>query len=134
MPELPEVQTIVTALRQACQGAVIREVIVDRPDIVRGGASQMMPSSLHQRIENVGRQGKRIVIDLAMGGRLVFHLGMSGRLTLESPTVPLMGHTHLRIRFEGLARELRFRDPRRFGGVWFFRDRLHEGSGALSVL
>jgi len=32
---------------------------------------------------------------------------------------PLATHTHLRLTFRGVAQELRFRDPRRFGGVWF---------------
>jgi len=45
---------------------------------------------------------------------------MTGRLTVESVTAEVLPHTHLRIRVGDGTRELRFRDPRRFGGVWCF--------------
>ena len=43
---------------------------------------------------------------------------MSGRLTLQQDNEPVEKHTHLRIRLRNTDHELRFRDPRRFGGVW----------------
>lgn len=120
MPELPEVQTIVTGLARRCRGAVIRRVIVNRPDFVRYGGAQLIERLLGARIVDIVREGKRIVLQLEGAARLVFHLGMSGRLTLESEEAAIQGHTHFQVRFEGQMQELRFRDPRRFGGVWFF--------------
>ena len=66
------------------------------------------------------RLGKRILIRIEGGGLLVVHLGMTGRLLLEPVDLAPAIHTHVRMTFEGLSEELRFRDPRRFGGLWYF--------------
>jgi formamidopyrimidine-DNA glycosylase len=71
-----------------------------------------------RRVRRVRRRAKRLVIDLNSGAELVFHLGMSGQLTIRPVGRPLEPHTHVRIAIKGTKRELRFRDPRRFGGVW----------------
>jgi formamidopyrimidine-DNA glycosylase len=68
---------------------------------------------------NVGRQGKRVVLNFDDGASLVVALGMTGRLTVVSAREPLLSHTHLRVTVVGTGEELRFRDPRRFGGLWF---------------
>ncbi|MFQ5495967.1 MAG: bifunctional DNA-formamidopyrimidine glycosylase/DNA-(apurinic or apyrimidinic site) lyase, partial [Phycisphaerae bacterium] len=73
----------------------------------------------------VRRRAKRVIVELSGRVELIFHLGMSGRLTLENTARPVEPHTHVRIvvraarqRNGRTSRELRFRDPRRFGGVW----------------
>lgn len=45
---------------------------------------------------------------------LVVHLGMSGRFTLAPRGEPVLPHVHVRFELDD-GRELRFRDPRRFG-------------------
>lgn len=65
----------------------------------------------------IDRRGKKIVFTLDDGNRFYIHLGMSGRLTTEDKQSDLRPHTHLLIDIGG--RELRFVDPRRFGGVWW---------------
>jgi formamidopyrimidine-DNA glycosylase len=76
-----------------------------------------------RRAAGISRRGKRIVIALDDRNRLYIHLGMSGRLTLEAASVPVARHTHLVIDLLGnetrSARQLRFCDPRRFGGIWW---------------
>lgn len=79
-----------------------------------------MKAALPERtVLGVTRQGKRIIIDLRPPARLVIHLGMTGRLVFRRSEEPSEKHTHLRLRFVKHAWELRFIDPRRFGGVWF---------------
>jgi formamidopyrimidine-DNA glycosylase len=46
--------------------------------------------------------------------RLVVHLGMTGQLRLVDPIAPLEKHTHA-VFFLDDGRQLRYRDPRRFG-------------------
>jgi formamidopyrimidine-DNA glycosylase len=46
---------------------------------------------------------------------LVIRLGMTGQVTVQPSTAALEPHTHVRMRFEGEEKELRFRDVRRFG-------------------
>lgn len=121
MPELPEVETIVRRLDQRLRGAVVNRVDVLRADIVRvrDGLSRLRNDLPGARIVGVTRRAKRILIDVSPHV-LAFHLGMSGRLTLCEPGEPLAPHTHVRVRFHDPLPELRFRDPRRFGGVWCY--------------
>ncbi|MEK6676225.1 MAG: bifunctional DNA-formamidopyrimidine glycosylase/DNA-(apurinic or apyrimidinic site) lyase [Planctomycetota bacterium] len=128
MPELPEVETIARELSSRMLGLSIHRVWLSRRDIVRAGIESLETESSGKRVIAIARRGKRIEIDLEPEGRLVFHLGMSGRITMCDPAQPLETHTHLRIGFGDGQRELRFRDPRRFGGVWFSTDKM-DGPG-----
>lgn len=133
MPELPEVETIVRDLARPLTGATIDRFDLRRHDVLRAGADRLQ-SLAGRRIAAVTRQGKRIVIETTSGDsadatrkntardtmQIVIHLGMSGRLSLSPTAAPLKPHTHLRVSLGGREDELRFRDPRRFGGVWLF--------------
>src|SRR2546425_753782 len=66
------------------------------------------------RVESLTRRGKYIVIQLAGGVLLVVHLGMTGQLRLVDPVTPLEKHTHVVFTLDD-GRQLRYRDPRRFG-------------------
>ncbi len=121
MPELPEVETIAAQLRPTLEGAVVRQVLLHRRDILRTGATDPDRLLRNRTITRIGREGKRILLTFDSAARCVIHLGMSGRLTMEPSEAPLPPHTHLVLRFRGLERELRFRDPRRFGGVWLLK-------------
>ena len=131
MPELPEVQTIVTELNRAITGRKIREVRVNRADFIRTESPDFTRRLLGRTVGAVEREGKRILMELANGVTCVFHLGMSGNIALQRPTASLLPHTHLQIRFRGVDRELRFRDPRRFGGIWLIDD---DREGSLAPL
>ncbi len=120
MPELPEVETIIRGLRPAAEGATIERVVVHRADVVRVGRAVMSRSLAGRTIESLGREGKRILFHMSGGATLVIHLGMSGRLTLEPRNASLVKHTHVRIQLAREPQEIRFRDPRRFGGLWYF--------------
>lgn len=121
MPELPEVETVRRSLKPHLLGRRITRAFLRRPDILRGDAS---PAALlsRDRIERLERHGKQLALIGASGRVLVVHLGMSGQLLLSrhpSPD-PEPSHTHaawsLATDHRPPAR-LRFRDPRRFGGL-----------------
>ncbi len=134
MPELPEVETIVRDLAGPLTGATIDRFDLRRRDVLRAGADRL-PSLHGARITSVAREGKRIVIatDAGRGAndttRIVVHLGMSGRLSMAPAAARLEPHTHLIVSLRGRVAELRFRDPRRFGGIWLFGT--GEGTGQL---
>ena len=133
MPELPEVQTVVSQLAAALPGATVASVRLHRPDVVHAGRAWLTRHVAGHAITAISRVGKRIILHVA-GGEIVIHLGMSGRLTMEQGDAPLALHTHLCIRLVDRSDELRFRDPRRFGGVWC-RASKSEGNGEfLSTL
>ena len=129
MPELPEVETIVTDLRPHLIGRTIVRCELAFPTIVRHPEpEQFVDGVVGQRIEAVDRRGKYILIHFALpappappphewgGVLLVVHLGMTGQLRLVDPllVVSLEKHTHA-VFFLDDGRELRYRDPRRFG-------------------
>jgi len=118
MPELPEAETIARRLDRELSGRTLGEVHLNRPDVVHGNPTPLCELLPNRRVRRVRRRAKRIVFELSRDQGLVFHLGMSGRLTITEVDEPIEDHTHLRIRIKGVGRELRFRDPRRFGGVW----------------
>jgi formamidopyrimidine-DNA glycosylase len=105
MPELPEVQTVVNTLGPVVVGRVILRLDLRRADVLVPQELNLAAKLVGRTITSVARRGKRIVI------------GMTGRLTMEAVTAPLLPHTHLIVGFE--TSEMRFRDPRRFGGIWW---------------
>jgi formamidopyrimidine-DNA glycosylase len=114
------VQTVVSQVAPLLCGAVVGSVVVHKAEVVRQGLRAMKAHLAGRTVRRIDRQGKWIIFRLAPSGEMVVHLGMTGRLTIEPATAPVAPHTHVRFRFVGWLEELRFRDPRRFGGIWFF--------------
>jgi formamidopyrimidine-DNA glycosylase len=117
MPELPEVETVVRTLRPRVAGARIENVPKIRQDMVRPTGVDLAGRLIGHSIASVIRRGKKIVFRLETGEQFYVHLGMSGRLSLEAPGSALRSHTHLIV--ETSAGEMRFVDPRRFGGIFW---------------
>lgn len=117
MPELPEVQTVVNTLLPRLRGAVIAAVCVRRSDVISPAGFDFEKALAARRIAQIARRGKRIIFQLDSGERFFIHLGMTGRLTLQAADAPLAPHTHVTIDAGGV--QVRFTDPRRFGGIWW---------------
>lgn len=134
MPELPEVETIVRDLRPELVGRVLTRADVIRSSVLkfpdpggfRAGAEGF-------QFRSVRRLGKFIHLGLSSGDDVVVHLGMSGSLTLRLPQEPLLPHTHLLLDLDD-GRQLRYRDPRRFGRILLGRRRELQRLGALPKL
>ncbi|HEX3358977.1 MAG TPA: bifunctional DNA-formamidopyrimidine glycosylase/DNA-(apurinic or apyrimidinic site) lyase, partial [Tepidisphaeraceae bacterium] len=102
-------------------------VQLHRTDIVSPAGFDLVTHLTNHTIQNIERRGKRIVFTLEDENRFYIHLGMSGRLTVESPAAAVVKHTHLILELTTAKpngrMQLRFRDPRRFGGVfWLGKD------------
>lgn len=120
MPELPEVQTVVSTLRPRVAGARVVGVRLNRTDIVTPTGVDLIQLVSGRTIVSVDRRAKRIVFSLDDGNRFYIHLGMTGQLTVEPAGAEVRTHTHLIVDLEARsAVQLRFRDPRRFGGVFW---------------
>ena len=119
MPELPEVETIVADLRPHLVGRRIVRCELHFPTIVRHPEPEsFVDSVVGLRIEALRRRGKYILAGLEGGALLVVHLGMSGQLRLVDPETPVAPHTHATFDLDD-GRQLRYRDPRRFGRLLF---------------
>ncbi|HSU66985.1 MAG TPA: bifunctional DNA-formamidopyrimidine glycosylase/DNA-(apurinic or apyrimidinic site) lyase [Tepidisphaeraceae bacterium] len=121
MPELPEVQTVVDTLRPKLLGRKITRVVLNRQDIVTPSDVDLAARLAGRTISDISRRGKRIIFTLDTGERFYIHLGMSGRLGIEKSSELQARHTHL-LMSVGPGTEVRFVDPRRFGGVWWVGD------------
>ena len=121
MPELPEVQTVVSTLAPQVTGARVRRVQLNRTDIVSPMGMDLAGMLEGRTITAVDRRAKRIVFTIDGCDRFYIHLGMSGQLTLAVPGTEVKSHSHLIVTLEAVGKsvELRFRDPRRFGGVFW---------------
>lgn len=117
MPELPEVETIRYSLMENV-GAVIKEFEFRRTDIIK--VQDYQPSLLAgQRIRDIRRRGKYLILDLEPGYTLVIHLGMSGRFYMQEEEKEIsIPHVHMIIYLDN-GYKLVFMDARRFGGVRF---------------
>jgi formamidopyrimidine-DNA glycosylase len=122
LPELPEVESVRRGLVRARLHAPVVEIWRSRKPLRIGETwrRENLRILSHARPIRVRRRGKYIVWQFespdAQALGLVVHLGMSGRLTLASSGSRRVEHTHLVLRFAD-DREVRFVDPRRFGGL-----------------
>lgn len=119
MPELPEVQTVVDTLRPRVVGKKIYGVVHARGEMIHPPGFDLCKNIRRRTVSSITRRGKRIVFELVDGNRFYIHLGMSGRMSVESSDAPIEKHTHLIIRLTKTGEQIRFRDPRRFGGIFW---------------
>ena len=139
MPELPEVETVKTGLANAWIGRTIDRVILRRDNLRYPFPEDFANRLAGQKIVDIRRRAKYMLIDT--DGDLVFlsHLGMSGKYTIFSAeqvaeydlSMPdnqsAFGartgfegrHDHMEIRFTDGSISV-YTDPRRFGIVKLF--------------
>jgi formamidopyrimidine-DNA glycosylase len=137
VPELPEVETVVSGLRPQLTGRRIESVELTLERMVRYPQPKEFVRQLRGlRIGGVQRRGKYIIMPLIRGRgvapregrfsanrafetfrddtRFVVHLGMTGHLRVWERRDPIPKHTHLRLLLDD-TRELRYDDQRQFG-------------------
>lgn len=85
MPELPEVETVRTALEPAMNGRQFARVQQRRADLRFPFPDGFVDRLEGQRISSVRRRAKYLLVDLSGGETLIVHLGMSGRMTVTPP-------------------------------------------------
>lgn len=94
MPELPEVETVVGALRRSIIGKKIKSVVILWPKLARPNAEVLIKKTKNQKVINVRRRAKLIIIGLSSGDFLVVHLKMTGQLIYQSVVGKLSGGGH----------------------------------------
>nr|WP_172303246.1 bifunctional DNA-formamidopyrimidine glycosylase/DNA-(apurinic or apyrimidinic site) lyase [Pseudenhygromyxa sp. WMMC2535] len=124
MPELPEVESVRRGLVRARLREPVREIWRSEHQLRTGAnwlrSKENLGCLLRATPGPVRRRGKYLLWDMSGEDEealvLLIHLGMSGRCGVARPEQPIVAHTHLILDFED-GRQLRFVDPRRFGGV-----------------
>ncbi|HVL12572.1 MAG TPA: bifunctional DNA-formamidopyrimidine glycosylase/DNA-(apurinic or apyrimidinic site) lyase [Gemmata sp.] len=127
MPELPEVETVVRDLRPLLTGRKIVGVRKSKQKLRHAWKPEWDAAVTGAKVTGLRRRGKWILVDLdtpnPTGGGpkgdhtvLVVHLGMTGQFTAVPATESEPDHLHLVFELDR-GKQLRFRDPRRFGSV-----------------
>jgi formamidopyrimidine-DNA glycosylase len=134
MPELPEVETIAAGLRRNLPGLIIRDIALHDPQLLRGSGAAALKNLRRREITNVRRRGKMLLISCRGPIHLLFHLKMTGQFYWAFKDTPRDRHTRLSLRFADSARELRFRDVRKFGSLRCLQTRRPLNSSELRRL
>jgi len=121
MPELPEVQTIVSAYRERLEGRRIARFTSRWPRNCLPDAAAVAAAGQGRTIRAVGRRGKWIVLELSPRGALLVHLRMSGRFEWSAADAPEPRHVRAVLDFDD-GHRLWFCDARKFGRIRYVED------------
>jgi formamidopyrimidine-DNA glycosylase len=127
MPELPEVQTVVNDLDKKIIGAVIVDFWTGWPKAVKLELKQFVRRIKGQRIIQVFRRAKNIIVELSNHQYLVIHLRMTGQLLIDNeptdkaPYFHTSTNKHLHhcwtLKLKNKPMYLQFRDVRKFATI-----------------
>lgn len=120
MPELPDVEGFRRRFARYAVGRRVRSVEALDRDLLRNSSPQRLGRALHgRRFTAAERHGKWLIARTG-GPALLMHFGMTGLIHWTGR--PDDRHPHDRVVLVLAGGELRFRDQRKFGGVWLARD------------
>ena len=134
MPELPEVEIVRQSLNKKIIQKTIKKVIVRNRNLRIKVPLNFKKILENQKILNVDRFSKYLILFLSGRNKLLIHLGMSGTIHLlkhgkenfltntsfyNSPKLPDK-HNHIEIFFDKFR--LVYNDPRRFGFFEIIKD------------
>ncbi len=121
MPELPEIEVLRRSLEPHLVGERVLRAEIREPRLRERVRPRELAGLAGLTVRALGRRSKYLLIHLepdsppgGPGKTLIVHLGMSGRLTLSTGAAPPEPHEHVVLHLAS-GRQLRFRDPRRFG-------------------
>jgi formamidopyrimidine-DNA glycosylase len=121
MPELPEVETIVRQLNTQIVDRTIKKIEILRPDQWKLNKPDAVQQTLiKQRITQVTRRAKFILIDFQSGCQLVIHLRMTGKL-IWSPGKSEITKFSRTIFYFTDGSSLEFNDMRALGSLIFLK-------------
>ena len=119
MPELPEVETIVRDLSPRLRGRPLRNPQLFKTDVLRGiSATRFLSVLRNNRVEDVTRRAKHVVILLASGERMVVQPRMTGALIVYDHRLREDERRYVVLRAAlGNGSILVYRDVRRLGTI-----------------
>ncbi len=139
MPELPEVQTIVSDLNRKIKGDTIVGFWSDWEKSVKMMLKRFDKETRNRKILGARRIGKNILLDLSGGKTIYIHLKMTGHLLVKPQIPSIKSQTNLKFKLQNLkqpdyfsekvnqyihhifylksGRTLEFSDLRKFGKI-----------------
>ena len=120
MPELPEVETTVRALKPKLEKSRIKTFELRNKNLRSPVPSNLSKKLISKNVSSLSRRAKYLIVDLG-SEYLLIHLGMSGSLRYLSNNLTPEKHDHWDLCFEN-GMILRYTDPRRFGSIHYTKD------------
>ena len=135
MPELPEVEVVRQSLDKKIKQKKVKKVIIRNRNLRFKIPSNFENFLKNQKITQVKRFSKYLILGLSNNAYCLLHLGMSGTIHIvcfgkknlftnssfyNSPTLPKK-HNHVEIIFDNF--KVIYNDPRRFGFFQIIRDK-----------
>ncbi|HEX2044912.1 MAG TPA: bifunctional DNA-formamidopyrimidine glycosylase/DNA-(apurinic or apyrimidinic site) lyase [Gaiellaceae bacterium] len=116
MPELPEVETIRASLAPALAGRRIERARIRDPRLTRPEPPEAVAGALAgERVAEVARRGKYLIVRFESGRHLLVHLRMTGSVLHPAPEgAERDSHVRALLRLDD-GSEIAYRDVRRFG-------------------
>lgn len=116
MPELPEVETVRRAIAPVLEGARFEHVEIRDARLVRPLDPAIVAATLvGERVGEVGRRGKYLIVEFESGRSLLMHLRMTGSLRhARRGALADDPHTRAVLRLDN-GSDVAYRDVRRFG-------------------
>ncbi|MFC1616734.1 DNA-formamidopyrimidine glycosylase [Candidatus Margulisiibacteriota bacterium] len=115
MPELPEVQTIVSGLEPEIKGRKIIGFDLHCEKMLKLPLTKFKKAIINQKVISITRHGKYIFLNLENNFSIILHLRMTGQLLLKNLKASPDKHTHVVFRFQD--KNIFFRDLRKFGTI-----------------
>lgn len=124
MPELPEVEITRRGIDAHLTGRSITQVNIRNAALRWPVPSELFSLLPGQRINTITRRAKYLLLNCSQG-TLIMHLGMSGNLRVLPASTPPQRHDHFDLQMDD-GMMLRFRDPRRFGAILWWKEAIHK--------
>ncbi len=120
MPELPEVETIKRELKRKIKGQKITGCVVLREDVIAHPKPSIFCKSIvGEKIVDVTRKAKYLILNLSSDKRLIFHLRLSGTMVVTSLDKEPEKFSRVIMRLED--RQLLFKEPRVLGRAYLLK-------------
>jgi len=129
LPELPEVETIVSDLRPMLKGRRFTGVSIYCPEMVHHTSVEELKRRLTGQVaKEIARRGKYLIFRLGSGEALILHLRMTGSLLLQRKgEAPPMPSPYVRAVFRlDDGTEMLFTDRRKLGTISLVKDENEE--------
>lgn len=125
MPELPEVETTVRALRRAVLGKKIKSANSETHQLFENKSILDAINTLltGDIIKSIDRHGKYLIFDLQSGRTLVAHMKMTGHFLVINKKLNIKNQNYVRLEIVFADNtKLLFSDARKFGRIWILAD------------
>ncbi|MAT13048.1 MAG: formamidopyrimidine-DNA glycosylase [Rhodopirellula sp.] len=135
MPELPEVETMrrgILAIEGATITAAEKVRCLRKPIAVTPNISTIRRRLVGKKVKQVGRIGKRVVIQMENDDRLLFEPRMTGLVLVADP--PSQEHVRFRLEFSHGEKEVLYWDRRGLGMIYLLNDQQYQDRFSLENL